>query len=380
MSSPPDAIKDTTAPPKPRPLWAKVTDHVGLAGLLILATTIVALCFVVAAPAYMGSYRNSVASDKSIVVGLYKSKDGKWYQETGNCDPDSIDVILTSTQLVSGTASMKFHALLSFGNEYTSQGRLKLPEPNTSLSVEFGSTKKTYRTGDQRDSFDISMSLDAANQYGSHAFYPFDVYDGELVVDASIVSWSKADGVRHTPASICVSMINMVPSFALGLLNETAVAPPASPAPSATPASNAEEDSEDDEEHDESGASTGPVYNTLGEVVGQASFVGINYRMSRTTSTKIFSIWINVLMWTLGSCILGIVIDNIFLRPREPLVALAGVACTLLFAMPNVRGLQPDVPAMGSAVDMLGFWWAQTMCALAAIMLLCYVASAYKPK
>jgi hypothetical protein len=377
MSSPPDAIIKLPEPAKPRPMWTKVTDHVGLVGLLVLAAIVVALCFTIAAPVYMTSYRNSVASDKSIVVGLHKDKAGSWYPETGDCDPDSIQVKLTATQFVAGTASIKFHVNLGFGKEYTSSDRLKLPEPNTSLSVEFSSTKKTYRTGNQKDSFDIGMSIETANQYGTHAFYPFDVYEEALVVDASIVSWSKADGLKHAPASICVTMVNMVPSFTLALLDESSVAPPAPP--SAPAASNSEDD-EDYDETDESGANTGPVYNDLGEVVGQASYVVIHYRMSRTTSTKVFSIWINVLMWTLGSCMLGVVIDNIFLRPRDPLVPLTGVATGLLFAMPGVRGLQPDVPAMGAAVDMLGFWWAQTMCALAVVMLMCYVASAYKPK
>jgi hypothetical protein len=49
-------------------------------------------------------------------------------------------------------------------------------------------------------------------------------------------------------------------------------------------------------------------------------------------------------------------LDHVFFRPREPAPTTISFSVALLFALPVMRITQPEVPPIGEAVDVLGFW------------------------
>lgn len=87
---------------------------------------------------------------------------------------------------------------------------------------------------------------------------------------------------------------------------------------------------------------------------GTYSSATFTITFNRTKGTRFFSIFIVILMWVLSGMMLTLVVDHVFLRPREPAPPTMGVCIALLFALPAVRGTQPEVPPIGVAVDVLG--------------------------
>jgi hypothetical protein len=61
---------------------------------------------------------------------------------------------------------------------------------------------------------------------------------------------------------------------------------------------------------------------------------------------------------------LVLALDHAFLRPREPVPPTIGFSIGLLFALPAMRNTQPEVPPIGVAVDVLGFFWNMSITAL----------------
>jgi hypothetical protein len=59
-----------------------------------------------------------------------------------------------------------------------------------------------------------------------------------------------------------------------------------------------------------------------------------------------------------------VALDHVLLRPREPAPPTVGLSVALLFALPAVRNTQPEVPPIGAAVDVLGFFWNMSLTAL----------------
>lgn len=227
--------------------------------------------------------------------------------------------------------------------------------PNSSLVLEVGNVKKTYRTGDQAsDSFEVSQIVNVDGDYGAHAFYPFDQYTGLLYMEAYLtIVIGTEDGknfTQHVPVSTCLTVQGTLPSLHLAQTSSNLTL-----------------------------AETASVINGKGQEGGDSSYIQVDYSLSRTGTTKAFSIWINIIMWALGSCMFGMVIDHIFLRPRDPLLGVLGVSTGLLFSLPPLRNLQADAPPVGAAVDVMCFYWAQSMAALSALFLMSYVVSGYKP-
>jgi hypothetical protein len=51
----------------------------------------------------------------------------------------------------------------------------------------------------------------------------------------------------------------------------------------------------------------------------------------------------------------------------------------LLFALPSLRNVQPDVPIIGSAIDVLGFFWNMSMIAFAVMAFCAAFVGFHKP-
>lgn len=63
-------------------------------------------------------------------------------------------------------------------------------------------------------------------------------------------------------------------------------------------------------------------------------------------------------------------IDMIWLRKRQVGTDEAGLMAALLFALPGVRQVQPDVPPIGVSIDALSFFWNMMLVAIALVLML----------
>lgn len=123
-----------------------------------------------------------------------------------------------------------------------------------------------------------------------------------------------------------------------------------------------------------------PLFNAVAtsETFDDLDARNIIFQFNRTTSTKVFSAFIMVLMWVLSSGMLTLA-TGIWIRGRtvEPPTIAASLA--LLFAIPNVRNAQPSISSSSGCVsDFLSFYWAMMLSSIAASLLLLNYILKYK--
>ncbi|EFJ40566.1 hypothetical protein VOLCADRAFT_99610 [Volvox carteri f. nagariensis] len=90
----------------------------------------------------------------------------------------------------------------------------------------------------------------------------------------------------------------------------------------------------------------------------------------RTKTSRFVSIFIVLLMWLLSFIVLTRAVYTVSKR-HEVSMDDAGLAATVLFALPQVRIMQPGIPPeVGLVIDMAGFIWNMVMVSVACIMYL----------
>ena len=82
----------------------------------------------------------------------------------------------------------------------------------------------------------------------------------------------------------------------------------------------------------------------------------------------------------MSASLLALAIDHLFLRPREPMPPTIGLTVAMMFALPSLRNVQPDVPMIGSAVDVLGFFWNMSIVAFSVMAFAAAFIGYHKPK
>jgi len=102
--------------------------------------------------------------------------------------------------------------------------------------------------------------------------------------------------------------------------------------------------------------------------------------ISRSPTTKGFSVFIVILMWMLSLAAVAVTFE-VVVRQREASPPLLGMMVGLLFAMPAVRNTQPSVPPIGTLSDVVGLFFNMALVALSAICsMLSWVMSGPNPK
>nr|KAJ3400147.1 hypothetical protein HK105_004771 [Polyrhizophydium stewartii] len=99
--------------------------------------------------------------------------------------------------------------------------------------------------------------------------------------------------------------------------------------------------------------------------------------MSRSWTTRLFSMMIVIIMWVLS---LGVFVmaATLWLRGRKvepPTIAVTGA---LLFALPSLRNSQPGAPIIGASIDVAGFMWNMLLVAVSSVLLLTNYIIKYK--
>ncbi|KNC96613.1 uncharacterized protein SPPG_08196 [Spizellomyces punctatus DAOM BR117] len=92
-------------------------------------------------------------------------------------------------------------------------------------------------------------------------------------------------------------------------------------------------------------------------------------KISRTFTTQFFSVMVSILLWILSLLVISISL-NIVMRGRKVEPPVIAFSAAILFAIPGVRNAQPGIPPIGSNVDVVGFFWNISLCAVGVTMLL----------
>ena len=99
--------------------------------------------------------------------------------------------------------------------------------------------------------------------------------------------------------------------------------------------------------------------------------------MKCSASVRFFSLFIVILMWLISLAVFVIAINFSVNSSLELAYDVPALAIGLLFAIPFVRGVQPNVPDVGITIDIMGFFFNMILIAVAAILSLGAVASRY---
>ncbi|KAJ9054003.1 hypothetical protein DSO57_1019016 [Entomophthora muscae] len=149
---------------------------------------------------------------------------------------------------------------------------------------------------------------------GSDYYYPFDKFKAELMIEIM-------DTRTHTPLPIEIDILVNTPSLWFDI-------------------SRIENDPLlDDEDTDE---------DTLFRVI---------LNINRPVFAIIFCVFIVMLMWLLSLAIFGMAIAVSVFSTSRPNGAYLGLGLACLFALPNLRSTQPEVPPLGALIDVIGFFW-----------------------
>ncbi|KAJ3334263.1 hypothetical protein HDU76_003912 [Blyttiomyces sp. JEL0837] len=108
---------------------------------------------------------------------------------------------------------------------------------------------------------------------------------------------------------------------------------------------------------------------------GDGTILSMRVTVMRSFTTKLFSIFVMVIMWALSFLTLGLSISPWLLQKAvEPPAIVFGLA--LVFALPAVRNSQPGVPPIGCTSDVVSFFWTMMLTSAGAALML----SNYRPR
>ncbi|KAI8912789.1 hypothetical protein EDD86DRAFT_245649 [Gorgonomyces haynaldii] len=96
--------------------------------------------------------------------------------------------------------------------------------------------------------------------------------------------------------------------------------------------------------------------------------VWYDVKITRSTTTKFFSIFVITILWLIGISALAFTSTFYFLGYTEAPVA--ALNATLLFAVPNLRNSQPGIPMIGCTADVASFFWVMGLLGINQVLLL----------
>lgn len=103
---------------------------------------------------------------------------------------------------------------------------------------------------------------------------------------------------------------------------------------------------------------------------GIPNYFSVDITIGRSTTTRIFAIFIMAAMWIVSLSVLFMT-WVIFTRRRKMETTIFTFISTLIFALPAVRNIQPGIPPIGTLSDFIAFFWAEIM-AIACLLVVVY--------
>jgi hypothetical protein len=299
-----------------------------------------------------------------VVLRVYRSegeKSSAAISDAGEKDPNHIEafVKILAIDPIKGDVSVRV--------EFTPNGDLANPEGQLTRNVKLyvnsatGKQEHEFAKGKRMNPVEAVVSM----YDGVTTDYPFDHHQAFF----ELYFTSPPEKKPAAPAE--------GPKPAEGSAETAATPAPAADGttPAATPA---KEDDEDD--NDPSGEDVSVAVDFYGSLPGYRieatktaesddDYVGIDMKISRSSTVVFFSGFVMFLMWGATIAVLLLVL-SVILRGRKIEVGMFSFLAALIFALIAVRNAQPGVPPIGTWSDFVSFFWAEVILALCLLSIL----------
>jgi len=199
-------------------------------------------------------------------------------------------------------------------------------EPKLPVCVSHGDEDVDFEPNEEMGVQAVTVKFN-----GDASWFPFDVYKGEIIINAQVGSDSSNGS--------CVDDLNMMPAV-LGSVQGFVIQSDVTPGYDETKPGNKD-------------------YST----------VIVKFTAKRTKVAIGFSVLIFFVMWML-SLIVCLIAFVVWKSGRRTELGLCSVSSGLLFALPRIRDAQPGIPKMGIMMDMVGYVWNVLLVAVCLISLL----------
>lgn len=227
-------------------------------------------------------------------------------------DPDVTQVSASFTSLSTNQGEMRARITVTPAPDLLDEdGRL-----HESVSVVANGTVTELRAGDSVRPFEVTLAVTE----GSVTRYPFDRYNGQLVLYITTGAGEDREFLPYTP-----ELRSVVGDFSL----------------------DAELKSD--------------------PARGDQPFGVVAWTAVRPATTSVYAIWLMVLMWALAVTGLLIVWSVIMWMVELPMWVF-GYFVGVLFALPPLRDSLPGRPPPGNLFDFLSFYWSITIIGVSLIL------------
>lgn len=296
-----------------------------------------------------------------LVLKLYFNETEKRFvtivdEKTAGADRVDVRAVVTGIDPIKGEMTVRV--------EFEPEGAFKSSDEYTLakdvtmyVNAAKGKQIETFKKGHRLTSIDVVL-----NMYGEAGLYPFDSHEVDL-------------DLRLTTPEVEPEVKPAAPAEGAPPAEGEPPAPP--PAPKTDkPADLAKRITEDEPvplaiqfETAVPGFVVKAIKPDAKAKDADVGYSGIDMTVTRTATVVGFSIFDMTLVWGLACVILTMIWQVLFYQ-RKIEFAMFGYMATILFALPTIRNLQPGVPPLGSLVDFLSLFWAQSIVILCVITLL----------
>jgi hypothetical protein len=96
--------------------------------------------------------------------------------------------------------------------------------------------------------------------------------------------------------------------------------------------------------------------------------IGVGFRLSRSLTTIGFAVFVMLVQWALALVVIQLV-RSVLSGERKVELAMFTWLGAMLFAFPALRGAAPGSPPIGALSDYLAFFWAESIVAVALVLI-----------
>jgi hypothetical protein len=229
-----------------------------------------------------------------------------------------------------------------------------------------GKQEHEFAKGKRMTPIDVTVSL----YDGKVTDYPFDSHQAFLEIYLTTPP-EKAKAPAAQPAPKPAEGEGETPAAAATPTPEGGVTPAEPKTTSAAAVHDADNDGTDEVPLlvDFFGSVPGYRIEAAKSKESDIDYVGIDMKVSRSSTVVFFSSFVMFLMWGATIAVLLLVL-SIILRGRKIEVGMFSFLAALLFALVAVRNSQPAVPPIGTLSDFIAFFWAEVILALCLLSIL----------
>jgi hypothetical protein len=97
-------------------------------------------------------------------------------------------------------------------------------------------------------------------------------------------------------------------------------------------------------------------------------YAALDLYVTRSPSTVVWAVFVMILLWFMTLAVVGVTIFVVSSKRKLEFGSFAWIG-GLLFAFVSFRGAAPGVPPLGSLIDFLAFFWAESIVAICLIIM-----------